>query len=1179
MPIGGCPSCGAANVAAARFCADCGAALAQSCPSCGAEAPAQARFCSECGSTLDPRGGTANGAGDALSDERRTVTVLFADLVGYTSVAELLDHETLKALVDRCLSRLAAEVERFGGHVDQYIGDNVMAVFGAPVAHENDAERAVRAAWGMQQAMAELNRAILPEYGFELALRVGLNTGEVLAGRMGDAYTVVGDTVNVASRLQTAAGVGAILIGERTQRSSGRAAVYREIGPLSLKGKADRVSAWEVVRLREPSDPRQSFRPRAPFVGRRAEMSQLGALFDRVAGERTPHLVALFGEAGVGKTRLLRELERRVKRGQTRVHILRGRCPGFGSGTIYWPLSEMLRAECRIRARDTGPQVRAKLAERLAPLLAPRENPELLMHRLEPLARLFGAGPGERDQLPSGEDQQSARESFFGTVRAILEALAQERVLVLVWEDIHWADEGTLDLIEYLAQWLRAPVLQVCLAREELLERRTSWERPRGTSTSIFLESLDETEARELVDALARQTGAEIEEPDGLAERSGGNPLFAEALVERVAEQGGTAPAELPDTVQGLLAARLDSLRPHERRLLGHAAVVGRFFPKSSLERIATASGMDLTASLMALRDKNLIVHAETHERAGDSEPEFAFKHVLIRDVAYEMLPKAVRARKHAEVGSFIERRAGERGEWVAALLAEHFGRAATLAADAHLPSTEVFKLRLKALASGEAAGDAAAELFSNQEALEQYRAAAAFADPGDAIAIRIIEKSADVELRLGRAEAAAGEWQQCMPYHSERDDLQHVAQLHRKVAAAFTQEGERDSAIEQLQHGIELIKDEPASPELVRLFEEAALLYMQHGDNMWAVYASERALRLAEGLGERRVASRAYGVYGRVFGRIGDSAKARENLERAVQLARDSNEGDAILALLVMGRNLQDCEGDYDGALGWYLEALALAEHVGDVPAQIELRAALAQLAFYRCDWDEAARASDISAALAEGEGLVGKLCLANTLRGQLRWREGAWDTSERLFECAHEVAQRRGWFEVSISALTGLAVTLRDRGDLDSAESALVQALAVCERSGFVPHAVQVHAALTLTRSLAGRTESAREAAGQAVALGQRVHDPVDEAAALEARGIVAELPEALEALRRAGAGWERLGRRLDAARCVMISGRRLREHEPRAADEALARAASVFDELGVRHLAEQSRELVPA
>jgi adenylate cyclase len=1180
-----CPQCGVANPAAAQFCMACGASLARSCPSCGAEAPPQARFCMACGTAFEdaaattapapaPAAAAAAAAQAELSEERRTVSVLFADISGYTAVAERLDHETVKTLVERCLTRFAKEVERFGGRVDKYIGDNVMAVFGAPVAHEDDAERAVRAAFGMQTAMAELNEELAPEFGFELALRVGVNTGEVLAGHVGEAYTVLGDAVNVAARLQAAAPVGGILVGERTQRLTAQAVLYRTLEPLSLKGKAQPVAAWEAVALSEPQRPAARRTLRTPLIGRHAELSGLEAMFDRVAGDGTAQLITVVGQAGVGKTRLLQELERALEQREPPVRVRRGRCLAFGSSAVYWPLSEMLRAECGVLDGDSAAVARRRLSDRLGPLLGAREGSEQIERRLAPLARLLGAESPEDALAIEQEDQQSARESFFGAVRTVLEALAQEEGLVLAWEDIHWADEGTLDLIEYLSNWLRAPVLQVCLARDELLERRPSWSALRRTATTTFLEPLAPADARQLIQELLHAADAATELPDALAERSGGNPLFAEAMVQRIAEEGGATAAELPDTVQGLLAARLDTLEPFERQLVAHAAVLGRTFWESALEPIAAAAGADLAAALGALREKDILIPSESLQQAG--ERELAFKHVLIRDVAYEMLPKAVRSRKHADVGAFIAERAGGRGEGVVALVAEHYTRAATLAAEAHLPATELAELRARAVEFGEASGDAAAALFSNREALAHYETAVALADADEASAIRIAEKRGDVALRLGRVEPAIESWERCLTYHGERGDLEHVAELHRKIGSALAHKGERKQAIEHHQQGINLIKDRPPSLALVRLYEEAAWLYMQVGDNMLAIYASEKALRLAEGLGEARAASRAHGIFGRVFGRIGDAVKARENLEQAVELARDSDAGETVLALLALGHNLEHSEGDYAAAKDRYLEALALAERIGDVPAQIELQSALAQLAFYRCDWPEVERASDASAELAEREGLVGKLCLSNTLRGRLRWRDADWEASARLFTVAHELAEQVGWSEVSFSALTGLAATLLDRGDTGGAEAAIEQALAVCERAGLVPQSVQAHSLLALTCMLAGRTAAAQDAAAQAESLAQRIHDPVGAAAALEARGIVGEPPVALEALGEARATWERLGRPLEVARCDLLLGRRLREHEPEASAEALARAAALYHELGVEHLAEQSREL---
>ncbi|HTY97916.1 MAG TPA: adenylate/guanylate cyclase domain-containing protein [Solirubrobacteraceae bacterium] len=1171
-----CPSCQASNPEGAAFCMACGTALTASCPSCGTAAPAGARFCMSCGAALAGGPGVTAPQPSATSEERRTVTVLFADLSGYTSVAERLDHETVKMLIERCLNRFAEEVERFGGRVDKFIGDNVMAVFGAPVAHEDDPERAVRAAFGMHAAMGELNSDISAQFGFDLALRVGVNTGEVLAGRVGDSYTVLGDAVNVAARLQSAAPVGGTLVGERTHRLTAKAIDYRELEPLELKGKAERVSAWEAVGIgADEGGSAQALRSSAPLIGRDEELARLRGLLERVGREHAPHLVTIVGQAGVGKSRLLAELERTLGEGAAESRLLRGRCLAFGQGVVYWPLIEMVRSECGISEGDDPATVRERLDERLLPLLSSHDEADQAERRIAPIARLLGAAGSTQDPLADQQGQQDARESFFGAVRVTLEALASQEALVLAWEDIHWADEGTLDLIDYLSRWLRAPVLQVCLARDELLGRRPGWSTMRRTATVTFLEPLAPQDAQELIRQLLRASGAISEQESALAERCGGNPLFAEEMVQRIAEEGTATNVELPDTVQGLLAARLDALEPFERQLVSHAAILGRTFWESALEPVASAAGEELSASLASLREKDILLPGEGRDAGG--ERELAFKHVLIRDVAYEMLPKAVRARKHAEVGEFILQRVGGRGEGTVALVAEHYGRAASFAAEAHLPETETDELRGLALRYREAAGDAAASLYSNREALFHYESAAALLDGEVETAQRIAEKSGDVALRLGRVDPAIELWEGCLEYHAGRGELQHVAELHRKVGAALAHKGERKSAIEHHQQGINLIKDEEPSLTLVRLYEEAAWLYMQVGDNMLAIYASEKALRLAESLGEARAASRAHGIFGRVFGRIGDAAKARENLERAVELARQSDEEETVLALLALGHNLEHSEGDYAGAGARYREALTLAERIDELPAQIELLSALAQLAFYRADWDEVRSASDASAELAEREGLVGKLCLPNIMRGRLSWREGDWDVSETLLSSAREQAERIGWSEVTFSALMALSATQRDRGELDRARGTLGEALAVCERAGLVPQSVQAYAARALIAVLAEQPEDAAEAAGAAEEASKRVHDPAGAAAAQEAVGMVVPMPEALERLQGARGEWMRLGRPLEVARCELLIGRRMRdERNGGAATEALRDAAAMYDRLGVVHLAARAREL---
>ncbi len=420
--------------------------------------------------------------------------------------------------------------------------------------------------------------------------------------------------------------------------------------------------------------------------------------------------------------------------------------------------------------------------------------------------------------------------------------------------------------------------------------------------------------------------------------------------------------------------------------------------------------------------------------------------------------------------------------------------------------------------------------------------------------------------------------WQGCLEYHSGRGELQHVAELHRKIGAALAHKGERKSAIEHHQQGINLIKDEEPSLTLVRLYEEAAWLYMQVGDNMLAIYASEKALRLAESLGEARAASRAHGIFGRVFGRIGDAAKARENLERAVELARESDEEETVLALLALGHNLEHSEGDYAGAGARYREALALAERIDELPAQIELLSALAQLAFYRADWEEVRSASDASAQLAEREGLVGKLCLPNIMRGRLHWREGDWDASEQLLDIGARARRP--------DRLVG--------GHLQR------------------PDGARRHPARP-RRARAGPGNPGRGAGGlrarrpgPPVGAGPRgTHHDRDPRRAPRGgrrggRGGRAGLQagprprrrgrgrgggghgrprcrEALERLQAARGEWMRLGRPLEVARCELLIGRRMHEqHNGGAASEALQDAASMYDQLGVVHLAARAREL---
>ncbi len=1111
-------------------------------------------------------------------EERRQVTVVFADLSGYTAVAEQMDPEAVKALVDRSLRRLGEEVERFGGSVDKYIGDNVMAVFGAPVTHEDDEERAVRAALGMQDAMGEINERLGSSHDVNLALRVGINTGEVVAGAVGDDYTVIGDAVNVAARLQSAARPGSVTVGERTFLATREAVAYTELEPLRLKGKAEPVPAWEASGAIAAPARRRSFYGQSPLVGREDKLELLQSLYSRVERERKAHLVTIFGQAGVGKSRLRAEFERRMPENGSSPTFREGRCLPYGSGIVYWALAEVLRAEAGILDDDPADVAWTKLSATVAELVEGGEADasESSDRRAAVIGRLLGIeAPGDTQPIEA-DDPQRMRENFFSAVRACIAEMARRKPLVLVLEDIHWADHGMLDLIEYLAQWIRAPVLIVCLTREDLLQRRSGWGAGRIDATSIVLEPLKDDEMRELVSALLPE-GGDSQAVSVIEERAGGNPFFAEEMVRSLAERESDSAIELPDTVQALLAARLDSLDPFERRLLQHASVVGRTFWQGSLATVADQEGGDLAGTLAGLQDKDIVVPDAGSRLVG--EREFAFKHVLIRDVAYGMLPRAVRCQKHFEVGSFIEGRAGDRTDEVVSLLAEHYGRAAKLGAEAGLEIDELADIHGKALRYLEAAGDAAGALFSNPEAHAHYQAAREIRCPHDPdTSFRIVEKQGDIAFRMGRVSGAIEVWEECLEHHRQQEDLTRVADLHRKIGAGLWHMGERKQAIERYQKGINLLKDGPPCLELVRLYEEAASLYMHAGDNMLAIYASEKALRLAERLGETRVASRAHGIFGRVFGRIGDTAKARENLEQSVELARDSDPGETIRALLTLGHHLEVSEADYVGAGAAYGEALRLAEQVGDLPSQVELHSAIAQIASYRADWDEVKRSTDASVDLAEREGLVGKLCYPYVLRGVLAWRQANWDEAEDYCRRAHELAEKVGWSELSFSALYWLARALRDRGDHAAAVTELDRALDVCERAGLIAQSIEAMVAKAITLAFADKLEQGRQTAEEAGHLSDRLHYPVGDAAALEAQAATAADPEQGRAqMMEARALWDGLGRPLDVAICDLLLASVLRESDRAAALEALEKSARQFEHLGVAHLAELARGFV--
>jgi class 3 adenylate cyclase len=590
-----------------------------------------------------------------MTEERKLVSLLFADVVDSTALGAQHDPELVRSVMARYFSRMKEIAETYGGTVEKFIGDAVMVVFGVPRLHEDDAERAVRAALAMRDAVAELNRGLR----IALALRIGVNSGEVVAG-VGDdrQFLVTGDAVNVAARLQQGADADEVVVGALTERLTRDAIEYEPREPITAKGKTAPVPAFHALRARTAVP--ESHRDTPVLVGRERELQQLLDAFARASEGRAGYLVTIVGNAGVGKSRLVAEVLARLAQ-RADVRILKGRCLPYGAGITYWPLMEILREDAGIKPADDRAAALAKLGERLAQLVS-SDRLQAILARVALALSLESADAA----LPTVPPARIAVELSWG-IRQHLEAIAARGPLVVVIDDLQWADPAALDVLAQLADRSSAvPLLLVCVARPELLERHASWSAGRADASLLLLEPLDESDTRTL---LAGLLGIQDLPPlvgSWVLERSGGNPLFCEEFVRMLIEahyldlaggqwrmKGSAADLPLPETIQSIVAARIDGLQAAEKTALRQASVIGERFVLDEL----LALGGELGATPEALLRKGFFV-ADRDDPSGRS---LRFKHILIRDAAYAGLTKAERAELHERFADFQARAAADR--------------------------------------------------------------------------------------------------------------------------------------------------------------------------------------------------------------------------------------------------------------------------------------------------------------------------------------------------------------------------------------------------------------------------------------------------------------------------------------------------------------------------------------
>jgi len=836
-----CTSCGAQNDSGRKFCLECGLPLAAACPACGATNPAAAKFCGECGGRLATAqvSATAAGAtGDAPAAaptvaERRLVSVLFADLVGFTTLAEDRDAEEVRDLLSRYFESARGIVERHGGTVEKFIGDAVMAVWGTPTSHEDDAERAVRAALELLIGVRGL--------GPSVQARAGVLTGEaaVTIGAVGEGM-VAGDMVNTASRLQAAAPAGVVLVGEATMHAASGAVVFEEAGEQLLKGKAAPVPAWRALRVvAERGGRGRSASLEAPFVGRDDELRLLKDLYHATARDRRVRLVSITGQGGIGKSRLAWEFLKYIDGLVETVYWHQGRSPSYGSGITFWALGEMVRERAHLAETDDEATTRERIAETAA-----RWIPDEHERRWVEAALLALLGVGEP---PAGGQDQ-----LFAAWRTFFERIAADAPVVMVFEDLQWADSGLLAFVDHLAEWSRGvPIFVVALARPELLETRPDWGAGKRNFTSLALEPLTPAAMRELLAGLV--PGLPADAAARIVTRADGVPLYAVEIVRMLVAQGSLEAAEgvyrpvgnladlaVPETLHSLIAARLDGLDPADRSLLQAAAVLGHSFTVDGLAAVAGRDATDVERRLIALARREL-VDRDTDPRSAE-RGQFAFVQSLVREVAYSTLARRDRKARHLAAARHFETLVDQE---LAGALAMHYLAAYRNAAE----GAESDALAAQARIALRSAGERAVTLGAQEQALGFYRdALEVTGDPA--------ERTALLE-RAGQAASAAGSHEEAERLLADAIDLLRTAGDRSGAARVTGLLGDAmfgryrlDAALSLLEPAAEEFADLGDDPGLAALLGQLARFQMlRQLDFAGAVANADRALAIAERL------------------------------------------------------------------------------------------------------------------------------------------------------------------------------------------------------------------------------------------------------------------------------------------------------------------------------------------
>jgi len=979
------------------------------CARCGQHNPEIARFCLACGAPL---------AHADVRQERKVVSVLFADLVGFTGRAERLDPEDVRAMLQPYHALLKHELERHGGTVEKFIGDAAMALFGAPVAHEDDAERAVRAALAIQAAIAELNEQ---DADRDLQVRIGITTGEALVtlgARPSEGEGMAaGDVVNTAARLQAAAPANGVLVDEATERATAEAIEYRVHEPITTKGKADPVMVWEAVAARARFGVDVVQDARTPLVGRTRELGVLTDALERARAEQATQLVTLIGVPGIGKSRLVWELFQQVDADPELITWRQGRCLSYGEGVAFWALSEMVKAQVGLLDTDTAAEAEEKLAATVSVLVPEEAEREWVVGHARPLLGL----PGE---------SASGMTEAFAAWRRLIEALAELRPLVLVFEDIHWGDEGLLDFVDHLVDWASgAPLLVVCTARPELLERRPSWGGGKLNAATLALSPLDPEDAARLVATLLDQPLLPAALQHTLLERAEGNPLYAEQYVRMLADRGllvrdrgGWALPEgeqlpLPETLQGIIAARLDELPTEEKLLLQDAAVLGKVFWLGALSLIGDGDREALQVRLHKLERKGFVRRERRSSVA--EETEYAFAHALVRDVAYTQIPRIERAEKHERAAQWIEMLAAERSEDRAQVAAHHLVQALELTRAAGRDEPDLATRARRALVD---AGDRADRLSATDAARDLYEQALALVPRDDPERPLLL-------YRFGRAAVYSGV-DALAELAEAAEQLRASGDVETSADAVFSRSwylwnvGRNDEAWQLTEEALALVADRPPSPIKAYIVGMYAVRCTLAGRGKEALEYAQKELELGMELGRDRHRAHALITIGTAQSIAGDYAGVGA-IEQGLELARELNDAPVVIRGYKNLASLLAVFAQVHRAAQLTEDALRAAVRFGDGFHVAWFEVELALYAYLDGDWDAASKRlhSFFGGLGMKRHYLEGH---AHILRGRLDAERGRLQDGVRDSSLGLDFARSTGEHQLLLPALASHARVL---------------------------------------------------------------------------------------------------------------------------------------------------------